>query len=278
MIILAHDGSIYGNWVANYAIRFAATEEDRKLLVIHVEDGKTSSAVIESRMTGLEKSCSERDIDCHIQLLPVDGSVYRTLRHAIPPDSDTLLLCGTRVKPQRNRFLAGSVAENLLRMHHCPVLAIRAVQPGLLGSPHDILYPLSGKLTTDTGVLPFLRRLAPQVGTLHLLRALIVNQLRHPYLTRNQEQLMLDIGRGQIAAVMEKVAPLTEQHPFRTERRIVISSSWSDTVLVQASRLRTELILLGVEERTLAQRIFQGGRLEKVLRESPCDVGIFHRP
>ncbi|PLX84686.1 MAG: hypothetical protein C0614_04950 [Desulfuromonas sp.] len=146
MIILAHDGSIYGDWVARYAIHFAAVEEDRKLLLLHVVDGKVGPEIVVSRFNALAGECDSYNVEFLPQHLPLGPSVYRTLRQAIPPDPDALLVCGTRVKPRRQKYLSGTISEKLLRMHQCPVLAIRVVQPGLLGNPHDLLLPLAGHL------------------------------------------------------------------------------------------------------------------------------------
>jgi len=63
MIILAHDGSIYGDWVAHYALRFAADEADRKLLVLNVLDGNVSPDVIKTKFAKLEKNCQEAGVE-----------------------------------------------------------------------------------------------------------------------------------------------------------------------------------------------------------------------
>ena len=107
MIILAHDGSVYGDWVAQYALNFAATETDRKLLVLHVLDGKISRDLMTSKLAQLETICSNRDIEFIPQLLPLDSDVYRCLSHAIPHEPDALLICGTRIKARKRAFLHG---------------------------------------------------------------------------------------------------------------------------------------------------------------------------
>jgi nucleotide-binding universal stress UspA family protein len=58
----------------------------------------------------------------------------------------------------------------------------------------------------------------------------------------------------------------------------MISSDWPNAVLIQASRLKVQMILLGVSERNLAHRTFYGVGIERVLRETPCDVGIYRGP
>lgn len=194
MIILAHDGSLYSDWVARYALNFAAAENDRKLLALHVVDGKTNRELVTVKFAQLETVCASQDIEFIPQLLPLNNGVYRSLRHAIPPAADALLLCGTRIKAKRQAFLRGSVAEQLLRNHQCPVLALRVVQPGVLGSPHNLLLPLAGHVSGFARVWPIFQRLAVRLQRVHLFRSLHVHHLRHAYLNPNRQQLLLDAG------------------------------------------------------------------------------------
>jgi nucleotide-binding universal stress UspA family protein len=59
------------------------------------------------------------------------------------------------------------------------------------------------------------------------------------------------------------------------ERQVMIAADWPNAVLIQASRLKAQMVMLGVSERSLAHRIFHGVGIEAVLRDSPCDVGIY---
>ena len=119
MIILAHDGSIYGDWVARYAIGFAAVEADRKLLVLHVAEGKVSEEIVDSRFAGWARSVQSLAIEFLPQVLPLGQSTYRSLRQSVPHDPQALLICGTRVKPRGQNYLSGSVAEQAAA--HAPV-------------------------------------------------------------------------------------------------------------------------------------------------------------
>lgn len=278
MIILAHDGSIYGNWVARYAIGFAARETDRKLLVLHIAEGKVSPEVVENRLKRLSDECAERQIECVVQALPPGKSTYRSLRQSVPHEPQALLVCGTRVKPRGQHYLAGSIAEQLLRTHQCPVLALRVVQPGLLGNPHDLLLPLAGHVSGFDRIGAVLSRLAPGMHTACLFRSMYVNRLRHPYLSLQRAQALKNLGSNYLA----KIRTDMEQHfgtlPFRVDQRVAISGDWVDDVLVLASRLKVQMMLLGVSERHLAHRILHGPGLERILRDSPCDVGIYRGP
>lgn len=278
MIILAHDGSIYCDWVARYALRFAAEEVDCKLLALHVLDGKVKPDLLEAKFKHLEKECLACGVEFVSNLLPLGKFVHRSLRQAIPHDPEALLVCGTRVKPNRQAFLAGSVAEKLLRMHECPVLALRVVQPGLLGNPHDLLLALAGHGSGFDRVWPVFQRLAPRLRVVHLFRALPVHRLRIAQLTPEREHALRTIGHDHLDKVCAGLDDRVVERTFRLDRRVQITSDWPDEVLVMANRLKVQMVLLGVSERSLAHRVFHGKGLERVLRKTTCDVGIYRGP
>lgn len=275
MIILAHDGSIYGDWVARYAMRFAATEQDRKLLVLHVLDGKISHEIVETRFSQLASDCDSFNVEFLPQHLSLGSSVYRSLRQAIPPEKESLLVCGTRVKSRKSRYLSGSVAEKLLRMHECSTLALRVVQPGLLGNPHDLMLPLAGHLQGFPRIEPILRRMVNHLRSVHVCRIMQINSLRHPHLSSEMESLLKEKGSSYLTRFRAEMETTLDPVAFRCDQKVTISSDWAHEVLVQASRLKTQLMLLGLSERSFAYRVLHSAALEKILHETPCDVGIY---
>jgi len=278
MIILAHDGSIYGDWVARYAIRFAEQEEDRKLLVLHVQDGKVRQEIVKVRFNELAGECDTVNIEFLSQHLPMGPSVHRALRQAVPSDPDALLVCGTRVRPRRQSYLSGTISEKLLRMHQCPVVAFRVVQPGLVGNPHGILLPLAGHHHGYPRVGPIIRRLGPHLRSLHMCRVMQINPLRHSQLSQESEVLLKNTGYKYLARFRTEMEEVLGPLPFRCEQRVVIATDWAREILLQASRLKAQLMLLGLSERNLAYRVFHNAAIERILHETSCDVGIYRGP
>ena len=278
MIILAHDGSLYGDWVARYALRFAAADSDRKILLLHVRDGRIESAVAADRFARLVQTAEALAVTCHVELLPLGTSVYRTLCQAIPAEPTALLVCGTRVKPRRQAFLAGSVAEPLLRTHRCPVLALRVVQPGLLGLPHDLLLPFAGHGDGLARIWPILRRLAPQLRRISLLHAIPISQLGQAHLPPERLARLRLVGERYLERITDELRAEIGETSLILERRVPVTSDWAHQVLVEASRLQAQMLLLGASERSLAHRVLHGQALERILRETPCDVGIYRGP
>lgn len=278
MIILAHDGSLYGDWVARYAIRFAASEADRKLLLLHVCDGRVEASLAAARFARLAEICAEAAVTFHQEILPPGASVHRALRQATPHDPQALLVCGTRVKPRRQAFLAGSVAELLLRSHQCPVLALRVVQPGLLGLCHDLLLPLAGHPDGFTRLAPILRRFVPQLRKLYFLRALQLHPLAQSHLSPARQNKLLQDGHCALDRVCAELDEEFGSLSFAIDRRVLVVADPAHQILVEASRLKAQMLLFGASERSLAHRVFHGQALERILLEAPCDVGIYRGP
>src|SRR3990172_9214482 len=135
MLYFAYDGSINGDWVSHYAIRLACHDTDRRLELIHVDDGEMPREELAKKLGRIESECQGRSVDLSVRIAPLRVSVFASLVELLPPGRETHLICGTRVRPRRRGYLAGTVSESLLRSGRFQVLAVRVVQPGLLGLP-----------------------------------------------------------------------------------------------------------------------------------------------
>jgi nucleotide-binding universal stress UspA family protein len=275
MIILAHDGSVCGDWVSRYAICFSDAEPDRRLLALHVLDGKSNPEIIRAKFERLKQECQNFGIDFISQFIPLGKSVHRSLRQAVPHDPQALLICGTRIKPTRNAFLRGSVAERLLRMHQCPVLALRVVQPGLLGSPRSLLLPLAGHSGGLARVWPILQRLLPHLSSVQLLRVIQIHSSRESHLTQSAGRTLRHEAQLYLDRICTELTENIQEPAFQLDRRVTLAPGWPIDVLTHASRLKVQMMLLGVSERSLAHRVLHGVGLERVLLDTPCDVGIY---
>jgi len=278
MIFLAYDGSLNGDWVARYAIRFAAESPERSLNLLHVLDGKTPPAELERRLEHLARECRAQAVELFPQLLPLAQGVLPTLLQTVPAGGEDILVCGTRVRSSRKPFLAGTVTEKLLRCGAMPVLALRVVQPGLLGVPRDLLLPLAGHPRGFAAAWPFFRLFIPDLETAHLLRGMVVSPMRLRHLSSGQLQALREQGVRYLATVSDEIRHKRGGSDFRLDSRIVVCDDWVKEILVHASTLKARLTLLGASERPLLHRFLHGSALERVLRGTPCDVGIYRWP
>jgi nucleotide-binding universal stress UspA family protein len=155
------------------------------------------------------------------------------------------------------------------------VLALRVVQPGLLGLPHNLLVPLAGHPDGFDRLAPILRRLATQLRKLYFLHAMPVSPLTQPHLSLAQREQRLQAGHRYLDRVYAEFTAGLGPPAFVVDRRVLITTDPVHQILVEASRLKAQMLLLGASERSLAHRVFHGQALEQILRDTPCDVGIY---
>ncbi len=276
-LYLAYDGSISGDWVARYALRMAGTVPDRRLLLVHIQDGSMNAERLEAKLQHIASEGRALDVELSVQIQRLTQNVLTSLLEVIPAGDDVYCICGARATSRGKGFLAGTVSQRLLRARKFNTLALRVVDPGLLGRPGNIMFPLGGHPRGFQAAMPFLQLLAPSIHTLTLLRIMTVNSLLFRYLTIARARDFLHKGNLYLRQVMEEIMAATGSPSFRFDDHVVLSDDWPKEILIQAARLHARLILLGASDRFLQSRFYYGNRLEQILRESPCDVGIYRK-
>jgi nucleotide-binding universal stress UspA family protein len=274
-IVLAHDGSINADWVSRYAIQMAATLPGRQLLLVHILDGTFARSRIEARFAAIASECARHDIVCQPLIHEQSGDVFSSLLQVIPPGAQTFCLCGARVAPKDRGFLAGTISERLLRCRKFNVVAIRVVSPGLLGCPPALLFPLAGHPRGFQAAMPFLLMLAASVKKLHLLRVMVVNPFYFRYISTVTSQRKIAEGYEYLSQVATEIREQTSGFDWHFNRNVVVSDDWATEILIQAGKVNAAMILLGATDRGLPSLFFRGNRLEQILRDTACDVGIY---
>jgi len=274
MVWLAYDGSLNGDWIFRYALRFAAQGNDRTLNLLHVDDGQVAPEALRDKLDRLETACLEEAVRLQPHYLSRGRGVLPTLLAALPDDNEHLLVCGARLRPRHRFYLRGTIAEGLLRARKLPALALRVVQPGLCGQAHDFLLPLAGHPQGFARAWPFFRYFLPDIRSLYLLRGMAVSSVRLPHLSQQGERAQISTGEAYLEAVRREVLAHQREHPFLLDSSVTLCSDWSQEVLLQASRLKSQLLLLGATGRSL-RPLWRRDPLERVIAASPCDVGVY---
>jgi len=277
MIYLAHDGSINGDWVSWYAIRMASRSPQRALVLVHVLEGDTYPELIEPKIKVLEARCHACQVELTTKTCPLqDRSVFQTLTRFIPEGRETICVCGTRVQSKKKGYLAGTVSARLLRHHPFNVLALRVVQPGVLGNARKFLLPLAGHPRRLDSLLPFACLFPPDIKTIYLLRIMSLSALRLQHLSSEQKRLLLSRGRSYLDQAAAQMAHEFGFSPAFLDTRVIVSDDWPREILMHASDLKMEMILLGASERTLPARLlYYENALERMLDRTPCDMAIY---
>jgi nucleotide-binding universal stress UspA family protein len=256
----------------------ARNAPDRGLHVIHIETPEIPKANRIEAIDRLRRECEAVDVRAEISMHSEEGGVFRSLLRHMPEGPDVYLLCGARVRSGRKGFLSGTVSEQLLKDQRFGVIALRVLQPGLLGIPHNVLVPVSGSLEGLGAGAEILRLLAPEIHHLQLLRVMTVKHL-----------LFRRLGTQQVARLVRKGEQILEKAEGAlctqlgldedvVDTQVAVSGDWAQETVIAANQHKSHLICLEAARHLLTHRFGYGNPLEVVLRDAPCDVAIYRGP
>lgn len=279
MIHLAYDGSINGDWVAWYAQNLARQEADRTLRVIYINTDEISAEEVHTKVATMESASSECGVTLKLDIIPSSGpgtgAIFRDLLSNMPTTPGTLLVCGARLNAGTEGYLAGTVSERLLSDRSFDVMTIRVAQPGLLGVPHRFLIPIAGDREGFVTSAEIMRRFAPSVSRVHLLRVMMIKRLLFRRLQHEQVEQLRQKGWESLAEMDEQLATLTGIEQSLIDTNVVVSDDWAHEVIIAANRHKSHLILMEAAWKNLRRTFQYGNPIEVVLRDAPCDVAIF---
>jgi len=275
MVYLAYDGSLNGDWVSRYAMRMALHTPEAALTLVHIREPALAEGAIEEKLVRIEGECRALGVDLRCEIRPAAADVHAALLRSIPPGGESLVVAGTRVRARNRAYLAGTIAEKLLQSGRFPVLALRVVQPGVLGHPRRFLLPLGGHPRGLASVWTFFRLFLPEIENLVVLRGMMVSPSRLRRMETAEIRGLREAGVRYLGEVADEIRRRRADADFLMDSRIVICDDWANEILVHASELRSRIILLGASERALWHRLLHGRPFERVLRDAPCDVGVY---
>jgi hypothetical protein len=276
-LYLAYDGSINSDWVARYALRLSSNTTSRQLTLLHIMDGSLSVDGVVAKVEQLQQDCRRLAVELKISYLQQQKSVVTTLLDAVPSGKDCYCICGARATSRGKGFLAGTISQELLKARKFNTLALRVVNPGLLGCPANVMFPLCGHPRKFEAAMPFLLMLSPCIKKLVLLRVMTFNPLVFRYLSAVRARKAMLAGVSFLRDVMAEIHSMPGKCPFEMDDHVLISDDWVKEVVVQAGKVRSGLILLGASDRLLQSHFYYGNKIEQLLRRAPCDVGIYRK-
>ena len=202
------------------------------------------------------------------------GKPYVEIVRAAEAEEADVLVVGARGSSGLQRVVLGSVAEQVLRHAHCPVLVAHplpttATTAGKVLAASDLSDPGFGALAAAAAEA---RTRGGKLLALHVLEVwtplLGVDGVSLPASTLSalveQEQVLKKEAEEKMAAVL---ARLNVQAEVR-----VMQGTPAPTILEQATESGAELLVLGTHGRTGLKRLLLGSVAERVLRAAHLPV------
>jgi nucleotide-binding universal stress UspA family protein len=272
VLVFAYDGSLNGDWVAHYAVRFAANTPGRTLRLVHVRDGSPQSS-LDERIARIAEEAKVLGVVLEADLASRRGAGVAERLLEIVPEHATLV-AGARAKPRRRALIAGTVAARLLETARFSVIAVRVVHPGVLGQPGSVLLPLAGPRQAALA-LPLLRLVGEDLQRLHVLLVRELSGLRLRLKGLEGAEKLLAEGRALVAPIEDELRAGLAPHHVELDSSVVVTADPPREILLYAVKHRSRLIGLGAARRALAERAVARNPIERLLRETPSDLALY---
>jgi len=275
MIHFAYDGSLNGDWVAHYAVRFALATPARQLRLLHVRDDM-NTATLDERLARIREECAQLGVSLDCEILAGDGGdVSGQLLARLPDDPHGLLVAGTRWRPRNQSYLSHTVTARLLAAARCTVVGLRVVNPGFLGQPGRILLPVDAELPRIAATVPLLHAFAPDLRELQLLVVHQLSRLRLQMLGAAAASRLLAEDRLLAADLEDELRSALASPDFHLDATAVLCDDKAAEILIVARRLHSRLI--AVQAGRPAAPLGNAHALERLLASPPCDVAVYGR-
>lgn len=279
MIHLAYDGSINGDWVAWYALNLARHDADKSLTVVHVDTGEHANDTVSQKLEDFARECASAGVILHAVTAPCTGhspaAVFGALHKAVPPGPDSLLVCGARLKPGGAGYISGTVSEKLLSDKAFPVMAVRVVQPGLLGAPSRFLMTVAGDREGFLTGAKILGQFGDDVKRVNLLRVMMIKRQMFRRLDPEQAEALRQKGWTMTKGLEDELAARVGIDAWKIDANVSVSDDWAHEAIIAAGRHKSHLILMEASRHDLGAGYLYGSSIEVVLRDAPCDVAIY---
>lgn len=276
MLVFAYDGSLNGDWIAHYAVRFAHAADDHRLRLLHVHERAVADELA-GRLARIAAECRRLDVVLDTVVEAAAGrDVATRLLELLPSAPDTQLVAGTRAQPRDLCYLADTVAATLLARAPCAVVALHVVHPAMLGQPDSLLLPFRRDATVPLAVLPLLRLLAPALREVHVLVVEEIARLRYRLIGTRGARRRIELARARAQAIEGELLDALGPVAWRSDAGATLSDDIARETLAWAARLRARLVALDASH--LPARLAYGDPLEQLLRDASCDVALYRAP
>jgi nucleotide-binding universal stress UspA family protein len=195
------------------------------------------------------------------------GDPVQALGDIVRREKIDLAFVATRRKDAQRRFFSGTVARRLFLSLPCSVALVRVVHTGRI-HPSGILVPLKARFGRIPQRAAFVASLAgafnARIHVFHVVKPLTRFFHGEIHLTTVEWEERIPSDIGEFLALLRKqgAAVETKLIPGRVGRSIGI----------EAAARRHDLIVMGASERSRFGGLFRLNPVERVLRETPCDL------
>ena len=228
------------------------------LLAVAAPGGRAESAAFLETRAGVFK---QGEVLCKVVEgeTPVDAILGEARK-----DYDLLVL-GASDRERRSEVLFTSVVDYLVRSAPCMTMVVKGHEDASSWSPCRILVPTNGKSASRVAA-----EIAFAIASPTTEEVVVLNVVAPSRTGVRGDRLDRQLGMGY--QVVEELSRLGESLGVRTRHDVRVGTEPEDVILEVADRSGIDLIVLGTAVRAGSERLFLGGRVERILHEARCPV------
>lgn len=254
---------------ARYALQLARKANARIYLCSIAENGISGKAfqAAEEAVKRLSRAAQELGVqaDCVLET----GDPLKQIRKIVTSEAIDLVFAATRREDVKKRFYARTMARRFSLGLPCSVALVRVVHLGRI-HPKTILIPLKARMDHIAERAYFAALMAGAFDSrIHLFHT------TEPMKRFFHGELHLTPGEWE-ARLPADIAQFVEQldrYKISHEKKL-ISGIAGRNITIEAAAKRHDLIIMGASERGLLNSLLKGNPVERVLRETTCDLMI----
>jgi len=257
---------------ARYALHLAKQAKARITFCAIAENGLSGKAFqdAEEAVKRLARAAQEAGVEADCVLRT--GDPLEQIIKVVATEKIELVFAATRHEDVQKRFYAHTMARQLSLRLSCSVALVRVVHLGRV-QPKTILVPLKARMGHIAERAFFTALMAGAFGSrIHLFHT------TKPMMRffHGDVHLTPVEWEARLSADISLFVDLLDRYDISHEKKLIPGIA-ERTITIEAAAKRHDLIIMGASERSLLNSLLRGSPVERVLRETTCDL-IILRP
>ncbi len=257
---------------ARYALQFAKKANARIYFCSIASSGLSGKAFQAAEEAVRRLSLRAEELGVLSDFVLETGEPLKQIRKVVATEGIDIVFAATRHEDVEKRFYAHTTARQLSLHLSCSVALVRVVHLGRV-HPKTILVPLKARMDHIAERAYFTTLMAGAFGSrihlFHTTKPMMRFFHGEIHLTPVEWEARLP---ADIALFVEQL----DRNKIGHEKKLMPGIA-ARTITIEAAAKRHDLIIMGASNRSLLNSLLKGNPVERVLRETTCDL-IILRP
>lgn len=254
---------------ARYALQLARKAKARIYFCSIAENGLSDKAFQAAEEAIKRLSLRAKELDVQSDCVLETGNAVKQIRKVVLSEGIDLVFAATRREDVKKRFYARTISRRLSLGLPCSVALVRVVHMGRI-HPKTILVPLKERMDHITEQARFTALMASafdsRIHLFHTTKPLKRFFHGEVHLTPKEWEARLP---AHITTYIEQL----DQYDVTYEKKL-IPGIVGRTITIEAAARKHDLIIMGASERSLLSSFLRENPVERVLRETTCNMII----